>query len=92
MVPPLSQLRLCIVLDLSEQQTEMKASTLFPARDRPLVAVGMRSACGRGSRNKHTNRDQAQGQDSGLVADGRRVSPAVQHRTAAGTATESAQG
>jgi hypothetical protein len=40
----------------------------------------------------HTNRDQAQGQDSGVVADGRRVSPAMQHRTAAGTATESAEG
>jgi hypothetical protein len=25
----------------------------------------------------HTHRDQAQGQDSGLVADGRRVSPAI---------------
>jgi hypothetical protein len=39
----------------------------------------------------HANRVQAQGQDSGLVADGRRVSPG-QHRTAAGTATESAEG
>jgi hypothetical protein len=39
----------------------------------------------------HTNRVRAQGQDSGLVADGRRVSPA-QNVTAAGTATESAQG
>jgi hypothetical protein len=40
----------------------------------------------------HTNRDQAQGQDSGLVAAVRRVSLAMEHRTAAGTATESAQG
>jgi hypothetical protein len=39
----------------------------------------------------HTNRVKAQGQDSGLVADGRRVSPA-QHRTAASTATENAEG
>jgi len=39
----------------------------------------------------HTNRVQAQGQDSGLVVGGRRVSPA-QHRTAAGTAKESAEG
>jgi hypothetical protein len=39
----------------------------------------------------HTNRVQAQGQDSGSVADGRRVSPA-QYRTAAGTTTESTRG
>ena len=35
----------------------------------------------------HTNRDQAQPQDSGSVADGLRMSPAMQHRTAAGTTT-----
>ena len=34
-----------------------------------------------------TNRDQAQPEDSGLVADDPRMSPAMQHRTAAGTAT-----
>jgi hypothetical protein len=39
----------------------------------------------------HSNRDQAQPQDSGSVADGPRMSPAMQHRTAAGTATEGAQ-
>jgi hypothetical protein len=39
----------------------------------------------------HTNRDQAQPQDSGSVADGPRMTPAMQHRTAAGTATEGAQ-
>jgi hypothetical protein len=39
----------------------------------------------------HTNRDQAQPQNSGSVADGPRMSPAMQHRTAAGTATEGAQ-
>jgi hypothetical protein len=33
----------------------------------------------------HTNRDQAPRQDSGLVADGPRMSPTMQHRTAAGT-------
>jgi hypothetical protein len=38
----------------------------------------------------HTNRDQAQRQDIGSVADGPRMSPAMQHRTAAGTATEGA--
>jgi hypothetical protein len=38
----------------------------------------------------HTNRVQAQGQDSGLVAGGPQVSP-TQHRTAAGTATDSAE-
>jgi hypothetical protein len=31
----------------------------------------------------HANRDQAQRQDSGSVADGSRMSPAMQHRTAA---------
>ena len=35
----------------------------------------------------HTNRDQAQRQDGDSVADG----PAMQHRTAAGTATEGGQ-
>jgi hypothetical protein len=40
----------------------------------------------------HTNRDQAQRQDSGSVADGPRMSPAMQHRADAGTATEGAQG
>jgi hypothetical protein len=39
----------------------------------------------------HTNRDQAQRQDGDSVADGPRMSPAMQHRTAAGTATEGAQ-
>jgi hypothetical protein len=38
----------------------------------------------------HANRDQAQPQDSGSVADGPRMTPAMQHRTAAGTATEGA--
>jgi hypothetical protein len=33
----------------------------------------------------HTHRDQAQRQESGSVADGPRMSPAMQHRTAAGT-------
>jgi hypothetical protein len=33
----------------------------------------------------HTNRDQAPRQDSGSVADGPRMSPTMQHRTAAGT-------
>jgi hypothetical protein len=33
----------------------------------------------------HTNRDQAPRQDSGSVADRPRMSPAMQHRTAAGT-------
>jgi hypothetical protein len=39
----------------------------------------------------HKNRDQAQSHDSGSVADGPRMSPAMQHRTAAGTATEGNQ-
>jgi hypothetical protein len=39
----------------------------------------------------HTYRDQAQRQDSDSVADGPRMSPAMQHRTAAGTTTEGAQ-
>ena len=39
----------------------------------------------------HTNRDQAQPHDSGSVADGLRMSPAMQHRTDAGTATEGGQ-
>jgi hypothetical protein len=39
----------------------------------------------------HKNRDQAQPQDSGSVADGPRMRPAMQHRTAAGTATEGTQ-
>jgi hypothetical protein len=39
----------------------------------------------------HTNRDQAQPQDSGSVADGPRMRPGMQHRTAAETATEGAQ-
>ena len=36
----------------------------------------------------HTNRDQAKGQDIDSVADGLRMSPAMQHSTDAGTATE----
>ena len=49
-------------------------------------------ACGRGSRKQtHTNRDQAQRQDSDSVANGPRMSAAMQHRTAAGIATEGAQ-
>jgi hypothetical protein len=39
----------------------------------------------------HTHRDQAQRQDSDSEADGPRMSPAMQHRTAAGTTTEGAQ-
>jgi hypothetical protein len=39
----------------------------------------------------HTNQDQAQRQDIDSVADDRRMSPAVQHRTDVGTATEGAQ-
>ena len=39
----------------------------------------------------HTNRDQAGRQDSGSASDGRGMSPAMQHRTAADTATEGAQ-
>jgi hypothetical protein len=39
----------------------------------------------------HTNRDQAQPQDSGSVADGLRMSPDMQHRTPARTAPEGAQ-
>ena len=35
-----------------------------------------------------TNRDQAKGQDIDSVADGLRMSPAMQHSTDAGTATE----
>jgi hypothetical protein len=38
----------------------------------------------------HTHRDQAQPQNSGSVADGPRMSSAMQHRTAAVTATEDA--
>jgi hypothetical protein len=38
-----------------------------------------------------TNRDQAQRQDIDSVADGFPMSPAMQHRTDAGTATEGAQ-
>jgi hypothetical protein len=38
----------------------------------------------------HINRDQAQQQDTNSVADGPRMSPAFQHRTDAGTATEGA--
>jgi len=33
----------------------------------------------------HSNRDRAQRQDSGSIADGHRMSPAMRHRTAAGT-------
>jgi hypothetical protein len=40
----------------------------------------------------HPNRDQAQRQDSGSVADRPRMSPRMPHRTAAVTGTESAQG
>ena len=39
----------------------------------------------------HTNRDQAQRQDVDSVADGLRMSPATQHATDAGTATEGAR-
>jgi hypothetical protein len=39
----------------------------------------------------YTNRDQAQRQDCDSVADGPRMSPAMQHCTAADTATEGAQ-
>jgi hypothetical protein len=39
----------------------------------------------------HANRDQAQRQDIDSVADDPRMSPAMQHRTDAGTATEGAQ-
>ena len=39
----------------------------------------------------HTNRDQAQRQDCDSVADGPRMSPAMQHRTTADTPTEGAQ-
>jgi hypothetical protein len=39
----------------------------------------------------HTNRDPAQQQDIDSVADGLRVSPAMQHSTDAGTATEGAR-
>ena len=38
----------------------------------------------------HTNRDQAGRQDSGSASDGRGMSPAMQHRTAVGTATDGA--
>ena len=40
----------------------------------------------------YTNRDQARRQDSGSASDGPRMSPAMQHRTAAGTATDGAHG
>jgi hypothetical protein len=36
----------------------------------------------------HTNRDQARRQNSGSGADGTRMSPAMQHRAIAGTATD----
>ena len=52
-----------------------------------IYAFSMRSWLKKQTR---TNRDQAQPQDSGSVADGPRMSPAMQ-RTAAGTATEGAQ-
>jgi hypothetical protein len=39
----------------------------------------------------YANRDQAQQQNGDSVADGPRMSPAMQHRTAADTATEGAQ-
>jgi hypothetical protein len=39
----------------------------------------------------HKNRDQAQPHDSGSVVDGRRLSPAMQHCTAAGTGAEGTQ-
>jgi len=39
----------------------------------------------------HTNRDHAQRPDIDSVADGPRMSPAMQHRTHPGTATEGAQ-
>jgi hypothetical protein len=53
-----------------------------------VYAFSMRSWL---KKQTQTNRDQAQPQDSGSVADGNRMSPAMQHRTAAGTATEGAQ-
>jgi hypothetical protein len=53
-----------------------------------VYAFSMRSWL---KKQTHTNRDQAQPQNSGSVADGPRMSPAMQHRTAAGTATEGAQ-
>jgi hypothetical protein len=40
----------------------------------------------------HTNQNQAQPQDSGSVAVDPGMSPALQHRAGAGTATEGAQG
>jgi hypothetical protein len=40
----------------------------------------------------HTNRDQAQREDSGSIVDRPRMSPVMRHRTAAVTATEGAQG
>jgi uncharacterized protein affecting Mg2+/Co2+ transport len=40
----------------------------------------------------HTNRDQAQPQGSGSVADGPRMSPAIQHRTATGTSQKAPKG
>ena len=54
-----------------------------------VYAINMRSWL---KEQTHTNRDQAQRQDSGSVADGPRMSPAMQHPTPAGTATERAQG
>jgi hypothetical protein len=39
----------------------------------------------------HKDRDQAQPQGGGSVGDGPRMSPAMQHRTAAGRATEGTQ-
>src|SRR6202012_4279851 len=39
----------------------------------------------------HTHPAQKQPPDSGSVPEGRRMSPVMQHRTAAGTATEGAQ-
>jgi hypothetical protein len=54
-----------------------------------VYAFSMRSWL---KKQTHTNRDQAQRQDSGSVAEGPRMSPAMQHRVAAGTATEGVQG
>jgi hypothetical protein len=53
-----------------------------------IYAFSMRSWL---KEQKYTNRDQAQRQDCDSVSDGTRMSPAMQHRTAADTATEGAR-
>jgi len=53
-----------------------------------IYAFSMRSWL---NEQTYTNRDQAQRQDGDSVADGPRMSPAMQHRTAADTATEGAK-